>query len=114
MEKQIKQLIRSLPGRQQIGLWVILNMPEISSNKFSFRSSEFSEKMKRYVADDIKSDESTYGKFIGGILSGLSRNDLLIKISGDRDVQWTLTEELLSNADAYKAAILEVKTYWTD
>jgi hypothetical protein len=114
MDKKIKQLIRSLPGRQQVGLWVIFNMPEISSDKFSFRSSEFAEKMKRHAVDDIKLDESIYGKFIGGILSGLSRNNLLIKVSGDRDVKWTLPEELLSNADDYKVAILEVKTYWTD
>lgn len=112
MEEKIKQLVRSLPINQQIGLWVALGLPNSSSDKFSFRSSEFATKIKHYVVDRVKLDEVKYGKFVGGVLSGLSRNNLLIKISGDRDALWALPKNLIEEIDLYKSAIFEIKVYW--
>lgn len=111
-ENNILQKIRTLPMRQQIALWVILRFPDADNEKFIFKSSELANRFDKFASDKIKKDKSEYGRFIGGILSGLSRNRILIKLSGDRDKSWTLVDEIKDNFDNYKKSLLEVKIYW--
>ncbi len=113
MEKdKVLNKIRSLPSRQQVGLWLIIRLAGAQNHKFSFKSSEFALKFKSFTTDKVKRNETEYGRFIGGILSGLYRNGLLIKLSGDRDKQWTLSDEIKDNFEMYKSSLFEIKTYW--
>ena len=113
MEKvNIKQSINSLPKTQQIALWVIIRLPGSNDQDFSFRTSGFAAQFKKYAADKVKFEEAKYGRFIGGLLSGLSRNKILARVSGDRDTAWTLTNEIKDNLDDYKKYLFEVKVYW--
>lgn len=106
------QKVRSLPLNQQIGLWVILKFPGSEDEKFLFKSSELANKFEHYASEKIKKDKSNYGRYIGGILSGLSRNKLLTKLSGDRDKQWTLADDVKNDLELYKQSLFDIKTYW--
>lgn len=112
MRNEIQSKTNTLPIRQQMGLWLILRLPHSNENNFSFRSSEFSEAFREFSTENVKASDLEYGRFIGGILSGLSRNGFLIKLSGDRNVLWTLSDEVKKNHGDYKKYLLEVKTYW--
>ena len=112
MKEEISKIIRSLSLRQQVGLWIILGMPGIGRDKFFFESSLFAKNYKPYASDELKKDATKYGKFVGGVLSGLCQNGFLIKLSGGRDKQWAISEDLKNNSEQYKKSIFEVKSYW--
>lgn len=109
---EIKIKVRSLPVAQQIATYVILRMANSNLNGFSFLSSSFALAFKPFVKKHITTDMDEYGKFIGGILSGLMRNDVLVKLSGDRDKLWTLSDEIKKHFDDYKELLFEMKVYW--
>jgi hypothetical protein len=108
----IRQKVISLPFAQQVAIYAILRMPSFNSKGFSFLSSKFASTFRPYVRKYIISNPDEYGKFIGGILSGLMRNRILSKLSGDRDKLWTLTSEINENLDEYKKSLFEMKVYW--
>jgi len=107
-----KEKITSLPLAQQVALFVILRMPSADRKNFSFLSSQFAKDFKPFVQKYISSNSEEYGKFVGAILSGLSRNDILSRLSGDRDKLWTLSNNVKTNFDQYKKYLFEIKTYW--
>ena len=111
--KELMNNLHSLPMAQQIGLYVILRFAEASEDNFSFLSSEFATKFKPFANESKKTDSSEYGRFIGGILSGLSRNEIIKKVAGDRDARWALTSEIKNNFELFRQKLFEVKTYWT-
>lgn len=112
MEEKVRQKIRSLPITQQVALWTILRLPEAGDKDFNFRSSAFAQAVKKFISEDKKKNDAEYGRFIGGILSSLSRNKILRKLSGDRDKLWTLSNEVKANLELYKKLLFEAKTYW--
>ncbi|MFH1713390.1 MAG: hypothetical protein ABH896_04390, partial [Candidatus Jacksonbacteria bacterium] len=83
MVKNQNQTMRAelarLPLKQQVGLWVILRLDNVSSEKFVFCSSEFADKFKKFITETVRSNQSMCGKLLGGVLSGMSRNGLIIK-----------------------------------
>jgi len=108
----IDSRIRSLPFSQQVALFVILRMPRSNESNFSFLSSYFAKTFKPYAKKHISTDVEEFGKFIGGILSGLARNNILIKLTGDRDKVWTLSQEVKNNYDNFKKSLFNIKSYW--
>ena len=88
--------LRTLPEGQQRVLWYVLR-----ERMVSFRSSDI---------QDFFPNKS--GKEMGGLLSGLYRNEVLELISGGRDKSWKLSNELEKNLEKYRSEILEIKTYW--
>lgn len=108
MIEEIQKRIKNLPPKQQIGLYVILAKLYSRKNE-SFLSSNFSEAMQKYFKID---DSAQYGKTIGGILSSLSRNNLIERVSGGRNPLWTIPEDIKKNSSLYKNAIFNVTTYW--
>lgn len=109
---KISERISYLPVTQQLGLWVILQMPGAGSNAFSFRSSDFSQRARKFVMPALTTSSVDYGKFTGGVLSGLFRNGFLVRLAGGRNKVWTLSEEIRTNFEEYKKTLFEVKTYW--
>lgn len=101
-----------LPLAQQIALFVILRMPEAEKPNFSFLSSDLAKALKPFIKNQISYNKKNYGNFIGGILSSLNRNEILTKITGDRDKLWTLSNEVKANMDDYKNSLFKIKIYW--
>jgi len=96
-----------LPAKQQIGLYVVLT--KFKGDNPLFHSSDFSREMKSFLST---SEDNEYQKIIGGILGGLSRGQLLKKVSGDRDPLWLIPEDIHKNAELYKKELFPVATYW--
>lgn len=114
MDQEIPQRIKSLSVIQQVGMWLILKMPRAETDKFTFYSSDFAEKFKRFVSSKRRVNKTKYGRYIGGVLSGLLRKGLLVKISGDRDKLWTIADKIKENYDFYIKLLSEAKAYWPD
>jgi hypothetical protein len=116
MEKnqKIREELAGLSLKQQVGLWVVLRLDSVLSEKFSFYSSEFADKFKKFIKESVRSNQSVYGKLVGGVLSGLSRNRLLIKISSGRDARWTLEKKIKDDYELYKQLLFEIKIYWPE
>lgn len=110
---KIQEKISYLPPTQQVALWVILRMPNAEKKNFKFFSSDFTTHFRRFASNKTSGDSEEYGKFIGGVLSGLFRNRVLKRLSGGRSKLWTLSDEVKRNFEEYKRYLLEVKTYWT-
>ena len=109
---KVKERVTSLPLSQQVALWVILRMEKAEKENFSFLSSKFAQKFGRFVKEHLSSNPEEYGKFVGAILSGLMRNGILTKLTGDRDKMWTLSDEVKENFEGYKNKLFEIKAYW--
>lgn len=109
---EVKEKITSLPLSQQVALWVVLRMDNAGKKNFSFLSSQLAQRFERFVKEHLSSDPDEYGKFVGAILSGLMRNRILIKLTGDRDKMWTLSDEVKENFEDYKNKLFEIKVYW--
>lgn len=112
-EKQVQNKITSLPLSQQVALWVIFRMKDAAEKDFSFLSSQFAKKFKPFVKKHLSADPDEYGKFVGATLSGLMRNNILMKLTGDRDKLWTLSNEVKSSHQMFKKKLFEIKTYWS-
>jgi hypothetical protein len=110
---EVQEKISYLPPTQQIAFWVILKMPGVDEKDFRFFSHEFAKEFRRFASSKVSGNSEEYGKFIGGVLSGLFRNGLLKRVSGGRSKLWTLSGEVRKNFEEYKKFLLEVKTYWT-
>jgi len=110
---KIQEKISYLPSTQQVAFWVILRMPNAEEESFRFFSHEFAKEFKRFASNIIKENSENYGKFIGGILSGLFRNGILKRLSGGRSKLWTLSDEVKRNFKEYKQNLWEAKTYWS-
>ena len=100
--------VTKLSAKQQIGLYVVLNKLYDKKN-LPFLSSNFAKEMKKYLLID---DPDEYRKTIGGILGALSKNEMIKKISGDKDPLWILPEDIHKNAVEYKNDIFPVVTHW--
>lgn len=111
-QTEAQKKINSLPIRQQIGLWTILRIPNVENKNFSFKSSTFKKEMEPHLIKSEFNDNAEYGRYVGGILSGLSRNKILLKISNDRDPLWILTDNIKKNQKIFKDLLFAVKTYW--
>lgn len=109
----IKNTITSLPLSQQVALWAILRMKESNKKSFSFSSSDFSKNFRPFVKSYLSANPEEYGKFIGATLSSLMRNEVLVKLTGDRDKLWTLSDNVKANYDEFKRELFEMKTYWS-
>ena len=109
---EIQEKISYLPPTQQVALWVILRMPNAEEEDFRFFSYEFAESFKKFASDKITRNSKDYGKFIGGVLSGLYRNGILKRLSGGRSKLWTLSDEVKKDFGEYKKYLYEIKTYW--
>lgn len=112
-QNKIQKRISYLPSTQQVALWVIFRMPRADKDDFKFFSHEFAGQFKRFTNNLVKENPRNYGRFMGGILSGLSRNSILKRLSGGRSKLWTLSDEVKENFEEYKKYLLEVKVYWT-
>lgn len=112
-EKEVQNKITSLPLSQQVALWVILRMNRVGESDFSFFSSQFAKEFKPFVKKHLSANPDEYGKFVGATLSGLIRNDILTKLTGDRDKLWTLSKEVKNNYQIFKKKLFEVKAYWS-
>lgn len=110
---KVKEKITSLPLSQQVALWVVLTMENAEKENFSFLSSQFAQKFERFVKEHLKASPEEYGKFVGAILSGLTRNRILVKLTGDRDKMWTPSDEVKENFEDFKNKLFEIKTYWS-
>ncbi len=108
MDTKLKKEIKEMPVKQQVGLYVILD--NFINKELLFKSSDFQREMKKYL---ILDDEDGYRRVIGGILSGLSKNNLITRMSNDKDPLWNISIDVAEDADDYKQAILPVITYWT-
>jgi len=108
----IKNTITSLPLSQQVALWVILRIKGSNEKKFRFSSSDFAKTFRPFVKSYLSTDPKEYGKFVGATLSGLMRNKILIKLTGDRDKLWTLSDNVKNNFKEFKNGLFEMKTYW--
>jgi len=109
---QVFQQIRSLPLSQQVALWVILRMSKIDEPGFSFYSSTFAKLFKPYVKKHLFTNPEEYGKFVGAALSGLMRNKILIRLTGDRNKLWTISDDIKDNLEKFKKSLFETKVYW--
>ncbi|MBU1066654.1 hypothetical protein KKE60_02555 [Patescibacteria group bacterium] len=87
-------------------------MKDSSEKNFSFSSSDFAKVFRPYVKSYLSTDSEEYGKSIGATLSGLLRNEILIRLTGDRDKLWTLSDNVKSNFEEFKKGLFEVKIYW--
>jgi hypothetical protein len=99
-----KRDMADLSVKQQVGLWVILRELYDEKNR-PFFSSEFSKKMKSYLNID---DEDTYRKTIGGILSALSKNNVLERVSSDRDPLWRLPDDIHNDPEYFKQQLKHI------
>lgn len=106
----ISKKVRDLPVLQQVGLYFILHKLDSLKNE-SFKSSQFSQAMQEFIK--VK-DAAQHGKTIGGVLSSLSRNGLIERVSGGRDPSWIIAEEVSKKKSAYKKAVFDIKTYWVE
>ena len=109
---KVQEKISYLPPTQQVALWVILRIPNADEDGFRFFSHEFADKFKKFTSEMINKNYDDYGKFVGGVLSGLSRNGFLKRLYGGRDKLWTLSGEVKRNFKEYKKYLFEVKRYW--
>ncbi|MFC1627048.1 hypothetical protein ACFL18_00640 [Patescibacteria group bacterium] len=109
---QVQETITSLPLSQQVTLLVIFKMENIERKDFSFLSSQLANELKPYVKKHLSVNQEEYGKFVGAVLSGLMRNKILIRLTGDRDKLWTLSKEVKENLDPIRKKLFEIKTYW--
>lgn len=110
---KVQEKISYLPPTQQVALWVILRMPNAERENFKFFSSDFTTHFRRFASNKINGGSEEYGRFIGGVLSGLFRNGVLKRLSGGRSKLWTLSDEVKRSFEEYKRYLLEVKKYWT-
>lgn len=107
-----KNIITSLPLTQQVALWAILKMKGSREKSFNFLSSDFAKTFRSFVKSYLSTNPKEYGKFVGATLSGLMRNGILVKLTGDRDKVWTLSSNVKNNYEDFKKALFEMKTYW--
>lgn len=112
---KIEHAVLSLPHKQQIALWVILRMLKKADDgkKFRFFSSDFAREFGEFILQEVKDDKKDYGKLVGGVLSGLSRGGIVLKLSGGRDPLWTLADDILKNSEKYLPPLARVKVYWS-
>lgn len=104
--------IRSLPFNQQVALWIILRMSGSDKDDFKFYSSDFAKRLIPYLKTEFATNPEESGKFAGAILSGLARNLLLEKLTGDRDKLWTTSKLVKEHYSDFKQHLFDVKTYW--
>jgi len=111
MIKDEKRNLKALSVKQQLGLYVVLTYLYDEKNS-PFYSSDFSNKMEKFLIID---DKDEYRKTIGGILGSLSKNNILEKISSDRDPIWKIADDIHSDPVYYKKElqhIPDVKISW--
>ena len=107
-DKEFMAKVRSLPARQQIGLWVILKNFHQKKGTW-FTAPEFAEKMRKFLISD---DTDNLARIMGGILSSLLRNGMIEQLSGGRKPVWQVVSELHRHAKEYEEAMFPVITYW--
>ena len=92
-------------------LYVVLTKLYDEKNR-PFYSSDFSNHMRPFLT--IK-DTDEFRKTIGGILGALSKNNILVRVSSDRDPLWKLPEDIHASPDHYRKElkhIPEVEIRW--
>ncbi len=88
-------------------------MENSGENNFSFYSSSFAKTFRPFVKSYLSANPEEYGKFVGATLSGLMRNKALVRLTGDRDKLWTLSNGIKENFEEFKRALFEMKIYWS-
>lgn len=89
--------LKTLSVKQQLGLFVVLTKLYDSKNR-PFYSSDFAEKIKPFL---LIKDKDEFRRTIGGILGALSKNNVLLKVSGDKDPLWKLPDDIQTNPDHF-------------
>jgi hypothetical protein len=113
MKKGQKRNLKELSAKQQVGLYVVLTKLYDDKNK-PFFSSDFAKAMRKFL---IIKDEAEYRKTIGGILGALSKNNILEKVSADRDPLWKLPTDIHAKPVYYKKELQhvpQVVTRWKE
>ena len=103
--------LRDLSVKQQVGLYVVLTKFYDPKNR-PFYSSDFAKEMKKFLLID---NEDEFRRIIGGILGALSKNNILIRVSSDRDPLWRLPDDIHANTEHYRKElqhIPEVEIRW--
>jgi hypothetical protein len=110
-EKNTNRNLSSLSVKQQVGLYVVLTKFYDIKNR-PFYSSDFAKEMKKFLLID---NEDDFKRIIGGILGALSKNNILIRVSSDRDPLWKLPEDIHGDPEYYKKElrhIPEIEIRW--
>ena len=102
--KIIDRNFKALSVKQQIGLYVVLTKFHTEENS-PFFSSDFSAAMKSFL---LIEDPGEYKRVIGGILGALSKNNILEKISSDKDPLWRLPEDIYANRESCKKELQHI------
>lgn len=104
MNNEEKRNLKKLSAKQQIGLYVVLTKLYDQKNR-PFFSSDFARAMEKFL---LIADKDEYRKTIGGILGALSKNNILEKVSADRDPLWKLPIDIHAHPEHYKKELQHV------
>lgn len=110
-KKSNNRNLRDLSVKQQLGLYVVLTKFYDSKNR-PFYSSDFAKEIKRFLLID---NEDEFRRIIGGILGALSKNNILIRVSSDKDPLWKLPDDIHANPEYYRKElqhIPEIEIRW--
>lgn len=102
--------IRSLPAKQQVGLWVILNKFHKEKGTW-FTTADFSIEMQKYLTPD---DPQQLARIMGGVMSSLLRNGVIEQFTGGQKPVWTVSPEIRKYAKEIKDSIFPVIAYWEE
>ena len=97
-EKSNNRNLRDLSVKQQLGLYVVLKKFHDPKNR-PFYSSNFAKEIKPFLSTN---NEDEARRIIGGILGALSKNNILIRVSNDKDPLWKLPEDIHANPEYYR------------
>lgn len=103
-DKDLNRNLKNLSVKQQIGLYVVLTKLFDSKNR-PFYSSDLAKEMRPFLRID---DDDEFRRTIGGILGALSKNNILIRVSSDRDPLWKLPDDILADPKHYKKELQHI------
>ncbi len=96
--------LKNLSVKQQVGLYVVLTKLYDSQNR-PFYSSDLAKAIKPFLRIE---DSDEFRRTIGGILGALSKNNILVKVSSDRDPLWKLPDDIHANPEYYKKELQHI------
>lgn len=105
-DKNLNRNLKNLSVKQQLGLYVVLTKLYDSKNR-PFYSSNLAKAIKPFLNVD---NDDEFRRIIGGILGALSKNDILIKVSSDKDPLWKLPDDILADSEYYKEQLQHIPT----
>ncbi len=105
-DKDLNRNLKNLSVKQQLGLYVVLTTLYDSKNH-PFYSSELAKAIRPFLNID---NDDEFRRIIGGILGALSKNNILIRVSSDKDPLWKLPDDILSDPERYKKELQHIPT----